>query len=117
MVDAEVNVGLINLYKELEKIAGKSGFCRYNFAPSANRNTLFAEIVKRVDLFDFKQIESVSKSDGVKVTYKDGDWLSVRYSGTEDILRIYCESDTREKAVKIKNFALKRILEIERRIK
>ena len=117
LVDAEVNVGLINLYKELEKIAGKSGFCRYNFTPNVSRNILFAEIVKKADLFDYRQIESIDKSDGVKVTYKDGDWLSIRYSGTEDILRIYCESDTREKAVKFKNFALKRILEIERRIK
>ncbi len=117
LVDAEITIGLVNLFKELEEIGGKSGFCRYNFTPNINRNRLFAEIVKNVDLFNFRQIESVNKSDGVKITYKNGDWLSVRYSGTEDILRIYCESDTREKAVKIKNFALKRILEIERSIK
>lgn len=117
LIDAEVTIGLVKLYKELEKISGKSGFCRYNFTPNANRNILFTEIVKRVDSFNYKRIESVNKSDGVKVIYENKDWLSIRYSGTEDILRIYCESDTREKAIKIKNFALKRVLEIERSIK
>lgn len=117
LVDAEISIGLAKLYNELEKIGDKSGFCRYNFTPNIDRNVLFSEIIKNVDLLNYRQVESVNKSDGVKVTYKNGDWLSIRYSGTEDILRIYCESDTRTKAVKIKNFALKRILEIERRVK
>jgi len=117
LVDAEATIGLANLFKELEKIAGRSGFCRYNFTPSVNRENLFSMIIKDTATFNYKEIESVNKSDGVKVIYKNGDWLSIRYSGTEDILRIYCESDTRGKAVKIKNFALKCILEIERRIK
>lgn len=117
LVDAERKIGLTKLFKELERIAGQSGFCRHNFTPNTSREKLFSSIVKEAEILNYKEIESVNNSDGIKVVYKNGDWLSIRYSGTEDILRIYCESDTREKAVNLKNFALKKILEIERRIK
>ncbi|MFU8860245.1 MAG: phosphoglucomutase/phosphomannomutase family protein [Cyclonatronaceae bacterium] len=36
--------------------------------------------------------------DGTKLWLEDGTWILVRSSGTEPLLRIYCESDTAEKA-------------------
>ncbi len=117
LIEAESIIGLSTLYKELEKIAGNSGFCRYNYTPNINRKKLFSKIIKLFSEFNFYDIKSISKLDGLKITYKNDDWLSIRYSGTEEILRIYCESETRNKAVKIKDFALKKIQEIERTIK
>jgi phosphomannomutase len=32
------------------------------------------------------------EKDGVKLNYRDGSWILFRKSGTEPIIRIYCES-------------------------
>lgn len=37
------------------------------------------------------EIEKVSYLDGLKVYFKDGGWISVRFSGTEPLLRIFSE--------------------------
>lgn len=36
--------------------------------------------------------------DGVKMYLEDGSWILVRASGTENVLRIYCESESAEKS-------------------
>jgi phosphomannomutase len=35
---------------------------------------------------------SREETDGVKLNYADGSWILFRKSGTEPIIRIYCES-------------------------
>ena len=37
------------------------------------------------------EVESISYLDGLKIYLKDGGWISVRFSGTEPLLRIFCE--------------------------
>ena len=54
--------------------------------------------------------EKVSTIDGVKIDFKD-EWVHLRKSNTEPIIRIYTESTSQEKADKL---AEKMILEIER---
>lgn len=44
-------------------------------------------------------VEKVSYTDGCKVYFKNGGWLCGRFSGTEPLLRIFCEMDTEESAV------------------
>jgi phosphomannomutase len=41
-------------------------------------------------------ITDVEKTDGVKLRFEDG-WLLIRASGTEPLLRLYCEMDERSK--------------------
>lgn len=41
-------------------------------------------------------IKKVSYLDGCKVYFQDGSWIIVRFSGTEPLLRIFTETDTRE---------------------
>jgi len=43
-------------------------------------------------------IDNVSYLDGCKVYFKDGGWISARFSGTEPLLRIFCETGSEEKA-------------------
>ena len=43
-------------------------------------------------------IEKVSYLDGVKVYFRAGGWIIARFSGTEPLLRIFCEQSTREQA-------------------
>lgn len=45
------------------------------------------------------EVDKVSYLDGCKVYLKDGSWLSARFSGTEPLLRIFCEMPDREAAV------------------
>lgn len=115
LLEAQATVGIEALLAEVENIAGKSGFCRFNYSPSIERKQLFNKISENRNIFNFKTIDSISDSDGIKITYDKGDWLSIRYSGTEEILRIYCESDSRLKAAKIKDFAIKQIKLLEKK--
>lgn len=43
-------------------------------------------------------ITKVSYLDGVKVCFLEGGWIIARFSGTEPLLRIFCEMDSGEKA-------------------
>ena len=44
------------------------------------------------------EIEQVSYLDGSKVYFKNGGWVICRFSGTEPLLRIFCEMPTLEEA-------------------
>ena len=47
------------------------------------------------------EIAKVSYMDGCKVYFKNGGWVIARFSGTEPLLRVFCEMDTMENAEKI----------------
>lgn len=44
------------------------------------------------------KIERVSYMDGCKIFFQDGGWAIIRFSGTEPILRVFCEMKTKEDA-------------------
>lgn len=44
------------------------------------------------------EIDNVSYLDGVKLYLKNGGWISIRFSGTEPLLRIFCEMEKAEDA-------------------
>lgn len=48
------------------------------------------------DIFDGKKVTRKNTTDGYKVFFDDDSWLLGRLSGTEDLMRIYGESDTAE---------------------
>ena len=39
--------------------------------------------------------------DGCKIYFKNGGWAVARFSGTEPLLRIFCEMPEREDAAKV----------------
>ena len=43
-------------------------------------------------------VVKVSETDGTKVTFENDNWVLLRFSGTEPMLRIFAEADTAEKA-------------------
>jgi phosphomannomutase len=45
--------------------------------------------------------ERVSWLDGCKVYFKNGGWVSARFSGTEPLIRIFCEMEKEEDAKRI----------------
>ena len=52
---------------------------------------------KRVPAFDYP-VEKVGYLDGCKVYFKDGSFVSCRFSGTEPLLRFMAEADSAQKA-------------------
>lgn len=46
------------------------------------------------------EIEKVSYLDGCKVYFKNGGWVIARFSGTEPLLRVFCEMGSMEEAEK-----------------
>ncbi|MBR5570041.1 MAG: phosphoglucomutase/phosphomannomutase family protein [Oscillospiraceae bacterium] len=54
------------------------------------------------------EIDHVSYLDGCKIFFKNGGWVIIRFSGTEPLLRVFCEMPTRKQAIsvcdKIKDF-------------
>lgn len=49
---------------------------------------------------DIVPAEKITYPDGLKIYYRNGGWLSARFSGTEPLLRIFSEMPTREEAVR-----------------
>ncbi len=45
------------------------------------------------------EVDHVSYMDGCKVYFKGGGWIIARFSGTEPLLRIFCEESSSEKAL------------------
>lgn len=56
------------------------------------------------------KIDRVETIDGWKYFFENGDWLMIRASGTEPVLRNYAESETTEKAFAILKAAEKELL-------
>jgi len=56
---------------------------------------LFEE--KKIPEYDI-EIEKVSYMDGLKIYFKNGGWIIARFSGTEPLIRIFCEMENMDKA-------------------
>ncbi|AZZ41047.1 phosphonomutase [Acidipropionibacterium jensenii] len=63
----------------------------FSFAPEAKeglRRRIYVD--KDLPAFDLA-VDHVSDMDGIKVYFSNGGWLIVRFSGTEPLLRVFCE--------------------------
>ncbi len=81
---------------------------KYGYMQMSEFDTKFSEEKKeeiRRVLYDGDElpefgvaIKGISKADGVKVTFENGGWIIARFSGTEPLIRIFCEMESRERA-------------------
>jgi len=55
---------------------------------------------KQIPEFDM-EIDKISYLDGCKVYFKNGGWIICRFSGTEPLLRIFCEMTCAEEAARV----------------
>lgn len=71
----------------------------YTFAPERKAD-LQERIFTKKELPDFDKykITRVSYMDGCKVYFENGGWVVIRFSGTEPLLRVFCEMPTRREA-------------------
>lgn len=54
-------------------------------------------VQKKVPTFPIP-IEKISYADGLKIYFANGGWIIARFSGTEPLIRIFCEMESVEKA-------------------
>ncbi len=91
---------LSEIYKDIEEECG-SIFMEerdYKFShekKAAMTKTLMEE--KKIPELPF-EIDHISYMDGCKIYFKNGGWVVTRFSGTEPLLRIFCEMPTAEEA-------------------
>ena len=69
-----------------------------------------AKLVNRLEMEPLKKVAGqevidCSTKDGYKHRLADGSWLLIRFSGTEPVLRLYCESLTLKQVHQILNWA------------
>ncbi|MDO4522095.1 MAG: phosphoglucomutase/phosphomannomutase family protein [Eubacteriales bacterium] len=91
---------LSSLAKEIEDEYGMSHMEEHSFRFTQQRKEELVKILFEDKLLpEFTdEIEKVSYLDGAKVYFKNGGWIIARFSGTEPLLRIFCEMETQEAA-------------------
>ncbi|MDO4192673.1 MAG: phosphoglucomutase/phosphomannomutase family protein [Erysipelotrichaceae bacterium] len=91
------------IYDELCDIVGRSYMAQHNYRFRAEHRDLFLKRImedREVPVFPY-ETDHVSYMDGCKVYFKNGGWVSIRFSGTEPLLRVFAEMETQEQAEEI----------------
>ncbi len=89
--------------REVALLVPQTGFEECNARFKAERKQEIVDMVGddafiRELPFDITRID---RSDGCKLHFADGGWVIIRFSGTEPVLRIFCEESTQEKAKEV----------------
>jgi alpha-D-glucose phosphate-specific phosphoglucomutase len=82
--------------QQLEALYRKVGPCytvRLNLAlePDAQKR-LLGKLKRDWDKFDSQKVATLDRTDGLKMIREDGSWVLMRPSGTEPVVRVYCEA-------------------------
>jgi len=100
---ASTGKSLSNLLSEIEKKYGSSAYLRTDFRNPGIEKNAFVSVFKekapsKIAGLKVKQIKDY---DGIEFILEDDSWLLLRPSGTEPVIRVYCESDNMQKTRKI----------------
>lgn len=90
---------LSQIYKELMSSVGELFSERIDLRLNQKEKSSFMKKLREETPKELAglRIKQVNKLDGVKLILSDGSWVLVRPSGTEPLVRIYAESDKKEK--------------------
>ncbi|MCB4791014.1 MAG: phosphoglucomutase/phosphomannomutase family protein [Elusimicrobia bacterium] len=94
---AATKKSLSAIRKEIEKDYGTSSYLRTDFQKPKNAAWTKEEFVqtlklKTPDKIAGLKIKQVKDYDGIEFVLEDDSWLLLRPSGTEPVIRVYCES-------------------------
>jgi phosphomannomutase len=100
---AKTGKSLEQLIKEVYALVGEFKYWRDDLHISEDLKKEIIENCKNGSYSKFGgyQVESTDTTDGYKYFFNEGQWLMIRPSGTEPVLRCYAESRTVEAAKKI----------------
>ena len=91
------------IYNEIEKECGSIYMEERDYRMTHERKEHLKEVLyekKELPEFPF-ECDHLSYMDGVKVYFRNGGWAVVRFSGTEPLLRVFCEMPRQEDAVSV----------------
>lgn len=94
---------LSDILDQIKAEFGAHEMAEYDTRFSLEKKAQLQELLftdKKLPNFDL-EIEKVSYMDGCKVYFKNGGWIICRFSGTEPLIRVFCEMDNLELANKI----------------
>lgn len=106
-------MSLSELVKELEKQYGTSCYQRRDFEISKpiDRNTLAEKLKKKLPKKILgRNVAEVYTFDGLKIILDNDEWLLIRPSGTEPLLRLYCETANKKQTEEFLAFGEKLLL-------
>ena len=69
--------------------------------PGETQAKLPARLKEDFKTFAGRRVAKTDRTDGVQLTFEDGSWILMRPSGTEPVVRIYTESDTKAESEKL----------------
>lgn len=100
---AKSGKSLKDLIKEVYDIVGPFSFERIDLhiKEEVKQRVLENCMSGKYKAFGNYKVARIEDLDGYKYFFENGDWLMIRASGTEPVLRTYAESSTREKAFDI----------------
>jgi len=94
------NKKLSEIYREITERFGGYEIEESDFSFTPERRSEIVKMLledKLLPEFPF-EIEKVSYMDGCKVYFKNGGWVSARFSGTEPVIRVFCEMPALDEA-------------------
>jgi phosphomannomutase len=110
MMDMVVRLGLkpSQLIDLLFSKVGAHYYDRIDTSFSGNRQTREQQIInsKPATIGGLK-VTGLNSMDGYKFLLEDGGWLLIRFSGTEPIMRVYCETTHQDRVQAILKDGLK----------
>jgi len=100
---ASTNQSLSELYREITEQCGGFEMVERGYPFSREEQERIRRTVLEDKLLpDFGlEIGRASYADGCKVYFQGGGWVFCRFSGTEPLLRVFCEMDTAQRAAEI----------------
>lgn len=99
---------LTDILHEIKEEFGQHEMSEFDCRFSAEKKAELQDLLfTQKKLPNFKiDIEKVSYMDGCKVYFKNGGWIICRFSGTEPVIRVFCEQDSIDRANEITRIML-----------
>ena len=103
---------LEELIEEVYKIVGPFAFERIDLHLSEEQKNSVMEDCASGAIKELvgRPIQRVDDKDGYKFFFNDDEWIMIRPSGTEPVLRTYCESTSSEAAISLLKETHKQLL-------
>ena len=103
LVSSSTDSMLSEIYQEITDQFGSFEMAERDYRFTQQRKEQINDLLMvRRELPAFSiEVDHVSYLDGCKVYFKNGGWIICRFSGTEPLIRIFCEMSTLDEANRI----------------
>jgi phosphoglucomutase len=107
---AVMGKSLTELQKDFFREYGRKFSGQRSLSRGPKRERLLKElIVNPPEYLGGRRILAVERVDGIKLDFEDDDWLLIRLSGTEPVIRCYAEANSRKEIERLLALGTKRL--------